>query len=97
MTGVPAGRLVGTPIPQPDDACPVLALDVSVAQIVILHRDGEAAHPGAGGGWFAQHPALEHPIAFQTEVVMMGAGEVLLHHEPKPVPLMSGRGIPRGR
>ena len=80
------GHLPGPPVPHDDVATAVLpvgdhALEVEVAERVVLHVHGHALHVGIEGRALRHRPADQHPVGFESEVVVQRPGAVALHHE----------------
>jgi hypothetical protein len=92
------GERPGAPVPHDHVPTAVLtvrdhALEVEVAERVVLHVHGHALHVRIEGGSLRHRPAHQHAVGLEPEVVVETAGAVALHHVP--VPGGGGRLAPR--
>ena len=55
-----------------------LPLEIAEAEIMVVHLNRQPANPRGMGKGFPQHPALEHPVFFETEVIVMRSSKMLL-------------------
>lgn len=84
---IPTARDTFPMIPNPDlpGAIPAtrnLSLENTEAETMIVHLNRQLANPWGMGEGFPQYPALEHPIFFEAEVILMCSNEMFLDDKP---------------
>src|SRR5690606_35043926 len=88
---------VGPPVPHDDGAGAVPrgddALEAGVGEGVVLRRRGEPLLCGVGGGPLPHGPRLQNAADLEAEVVVEGAGVVLLYDEGRGRVLGVGRRV----
>ena len=75
-------------VPEHHRAAAVLALrngslEVAVLQRMVLHVHGQPLVARVVRGPLGHRPAQQHPVPFQAQVVVVAAGQVVLHEEPQ--------------
>src|SRR4051794_37789142 len=79
--GDAAALLISAAVPHDHPALPVRALEIVVAQAVVLDLDGQALGGGVERRPLGDCPGPHHPVDLETQIEMVGGRLVLLDDE----------------